>query len=60
MINQRPMMTPTRKERLRFDLSYHLRDYRGAVKYNDAEGAEVIAGYIRNRLEKLGGLAARW
>lgn len=60
MMNQKPYMKPTRKEKLRFDLGYHLRDYRGALRYNDVEGAEVIAAYIRNRLEKLGGLASRW
>jgi hypothetical protein len=61
MISQKPLMRATRKEILRFNLGYHLRDYRAAVRYQDsADDIACYAEYIRKRLEQLGGLAARW
>jgi hypothetical protein len=61
MISQKPMIRATRKEGLRFNLGYHLRDYHSAVKYREsADDIARYAGYILKRLDQLGGLAARW
>jgi hypothetical protein len=55
------MMRATRKESLRFNLGYHLRDYHSSVKYQEsADDIARYAGFILKRLEQLGGLAARW
>jgi hypothetical protein len=48
MISQKPLMRATRKESLRFNLGYHLRDYRAAVRYQDsADDIACYAEYIR-------------
>jgi hypothetical protein len=60
MINQKPMMRKTRRESLRFNLGYHIRDYHSTMKYETTAQAEPFADQIRKRLEQLGGLAARW
>lgn len=60
MMTQKPAMRATRKESLRFHLGSHLRDYRGALKYDGPDEVARYAEFIRKRLEQLGGLAGRW
>jgi hypothetical protein len=60
MMNQKPMMRPTRKENLRLNLGWHLKDYHGTVRFEGKEAAANYAAYILKRIEQLGGLMGRW
>jgi hypothetical protein len=61
MMSQKPLIRATRKESLRFNLGYHLRDYHSSVKYQESpDDIARYAGYILKRLAQLGGLAGRW
>jgi hypothetical protein len=59
IVPSRPV-NPTRKEKHRFDMYWHLRDYWTAIYFNQPERAQEYGGYILKRIEQLGGLAARW